>query len=106
VLKVGRLWFDSLAESNQRILKVDIHTLQLPCLTFSIKEGLCEDRPASSLVVSFMGKALNRIASTYEWIDGRNRWQFDLKAKKVHTSLSPSRVTLMNKRVPKQGRRQ
>jgi len=38
-------------------------------LDVSIKEGLCEDRPASSLVVS-LGKALNGIASTYEWIDG------------------------------------
>jgi len=38
-------------------------------LTFSIKEGLCEDKPASSLVVS-LGKTLNEIASTYEWIDG------------------------------------
>jgi len=31
-------------------------------LTFSIKEGWCEDRPTSSLVVS-LGKALNGIAS-------------------------------------------
>jgi len=37
-------------------------------LTFSITEEQCEDRRASSLVVS-LGKALNGIASTYEWID-------------------------------------
>jgi len=36
-------------------------------------------------------KALNRIASTYEWIDGRNEWQFDSKTEKVSTSLSPGR---------------
>jgi len=57
--------------------------------------------PASSLV--YLGKALNRIASTYEWIDGRNRWQFDSKTEKVPTSLSPDRGTLMNKRVHNQG---
>jgi len=73
-------------------------------LTFSIKEGFCEDRPVSLLVVS-LGKALYGIASiTYEWIDGRNRWQFDSKTEKVPTSLSPARGTLMNKRVLKQGR--
>jgi len=41
----------------------------------------------------------------YEWIDGRNRWQFYSKTEKVSTSLYPGRGTLMNKRVPKQGRR-
>jgi len=57
---------------------------------------LCDDRTASSLVVS-LGKALNGIAPTYEWIDGRNRLQFDSKTEKVPTSLSPGRGTLMNK---------
>jgi len=52
-----------------------------------------------------LGKALNEIASTYEWISGRNRLQFDSKTEKVSISLSPGRGTLMNKRVPKQGRR-
>jgi len=33
---------------------------QLPFLTFSIKKGKCEDRPASSLIV-FLGKTLNGI---------------------------------------------
>jgi len=45
-LAVGRPWFDSLVESDQNTLG---------------------DRPASSLVVS-LGKALNGIASTYEWL--------------------------------------
>jgi len=40
---------------------------QLPYLTFSIKEW-CEDQAASSLVVS-LGKALNGIASTFEWLN-------------------------------------
>jgi len=31
-------------------------------------KGLCGDRPASSLVVS-LGKALNGIVSTFEWLD-------------------------------------
>jgi len=31
-------------------------------------KGISEDRPASSLVVS-LGKALNGIASTFEWLD-------------------------------------
>jgi len=74
-------------------------------LTFSIKEGMCEYRPASSLVV-YLGKALNGIASIYVWIDVRNRWQFDSKTEKVPILLSPGRGTLMNKRVPKQGCRQ
>jgi len=46
---------------------------------------------ASSLVVS-LGKALNGIASTFEWLD----WQLDSKTEKV-TSLSPGRGTLTNK---------
>jgi len=37
-------------------------------LVFSIKKGECEDRPAGSFVVS-LGKALNGIASTFEWLD-------------------------------------
>jgi len=36
--------------------------------TFSVKEGQCNDRPASSLVMS-LGKALNGIASTFKWLD-------------------------------------
>jgi len=39
-----------------------------------------------------LGKALNGIASTYEWIDDRNRWQFDSKTEKVpHFAVSYSR---------------
>jgi len=34
----------------------------------SILKGKCGDRPASLLVMS-LGKALNGIASTYEWLD-------------------------------------
>jgi len=41
---------------------------QLPCLMFSIKKGECGDRLASLLVVS-LGKALNRICVTLEWLD-------------------------------------
>jgi len=41
---------------------------QLTCLTLSIYKGLCGDRPASLLVVS-LGKTLNGIASTFEWLD-------------------------------------
>jgi len=37
-------------------------------LTFSVKKEWCENRPASSLVVS-LGKALNGIAFTFEWLD-------------------------------------
>jgi len=38
-------------------------------LKFSIKKGdKCEDRPASSIVVS-LGKALNGIAFIFEWLE-------------------------------------
>jgi len=37
-------------------------------LLSSILKALCEDRLASSLVVS-LGKTLNGIASTFEWLD-------------------------------------
>jgi len=50
-----------------------------------------------------LGKAHYGIA--LEWIGGRNKWQFDSKTEKVSTSLSLGRDTLINKRVPKQGRR-
>jgi len=58
---------------------------------FSIKKGLCEDRPASLLVVSF-GKAINGMASTVPLSGktGSNRRQLDSKTEKV-TSLSPDR---------------
>jgi len=52
-LVVGRPGFDSLAESDQKTLKVGY--LQLYCLTFSIKNGQCEDRPASSLGLTLSG---------------------------------------------------
>jgi len=47
----------------------------------------CGERPTSSLVVS-LSKALNGIASTFEWLDS--------KTEKV-TLLSPGRGTLTNK---------
>jgi len=50
-----------LAESDQKTLKAGVHS-QFPCLTFSIKEGWCEDGPANSLVVSLGKEALNEIA--------------------------------------------
>jgi len=66
------LSFNSLAESEQNTFK-SLHS-QLSCLTFSIKKGYCEDRLASLLVVS-LGKALNGMASTFEWLDsGSNSW--------------------------------
>jgi len=65
-LVVGRSGFDSLAESDQKTLKSWYS--QFLCLTFSIKKGLCEDRSASSLVVS-LGKTLNGISSIFEWLD-------------------------------------
>jgi len=37
----------------------------------------------------------NRIASTYEWLAGSNRWQLDSKIEKV-SSLSHGRGTLTN----------
>jgi len=67
VLKIGRPEFDSLAKSDQNTFK-SWYSQLLPCLTFSIKEGYCKDRPASLLVVS-LGKALNGIASTIKWLD-------------------------------------
>jgi len=51
-----------------------------------------EDRPASSLDISFMGKAIKGIASTLGGWTGGNRWQLDSKTEKV-TSLSPGRGT-------------
>jgi len=39
-----------------------------------------------------LGKALNGIASTFEWLDWWNRWQLDSKTEKV-TSLSLGRGT-------------
>jgi len=42
----------------------------------------------------FLGKALNGIASTFEWLNWyRNRWQLDSKTKKV-LSPSPDRCSL------------
>jgi len=38
-------------------------------LDVQLKKGIGEDRPASSLVV-YLGKALNGIASTFEWLSG------------------------------------
>jgi len=55
-----------------------------------------EVRPASLLVVSLGKKALNGIASTFEWFTGSNWWQLVSKTKKV-TSLSLGRGTLTNK---------
>jgi len=58
-----------------------------------------KDKPASSLILS-LGKALNGTDSNFEWLDGSNRSQLGSKNEKV-TSLSPGRVTLTNKWVPK-----
>jgi len=45
----------------------------------------------------FLGKALNGIASTFEWLEyGSNRWQLDSKTEKVPL-LSPGRGTVTNK---------
>jgi len=52
------------------------------------------------LLVVSLGKALNEIASTFEWLDGSNRWLVDSKIETV-TSLSSGRGTLTNKGVSK-----
>jgi len=54
--------------AKKLVLKLKNWYSQLPSMTLSIKKGECGDRPASSLVVS-LGKALNRFASTFEWLD-------------------------------------
>jgi len=51
-----------------------------------------ENKQTSSPFVS-LGKTLNEIASTFEWLGGSNRWQLDLKTEKF-TSLPPGRGTL------------
>jgi len=49
------------------------------------------------LLVVSLGKAINGIVSTFEWLDRKGRrWQLDSKTEKV-TSLSPGRGTLTNK---------
>jgi len=50
-------------------------------------EGRGAWRNSSWLVVT-LGKALNDIISTFEWLDCRNRWQLDSKTVKV-ALLSP-----------------
>jgi len=40
------------------------------------------------LLVVSLGKALNGIASAFEWLDWNNWWQLDSKTEKV-SSLSP-----------------
>jgi len=52
-----------------------------------------------SLLVVSLGKALNGIAFSFEWLDWY-RWQLDSKTEKV-TLLFPVRGTLTNKCVPK-----
>jgi len=49
------------------------------------------------LLVVSLGKALNGIASTFEWLnwDGSNRWQLDSKTEKF-PSLFPGQGTLTN----------
>jgi len=53
--------FDSLVKSDQKTLKVGIHSF---IALRSALKSLCEDKSVSSLVV-FLGKALNEIASTF-----------------------------------------
>jgi len=67
VLKVGRPGFNSLTESDQKTLKVSIHFTAF-LLSVQHKRDSEKIKLLSSLVVS-LGKALNEIASTYEWID-------------------------------------
>jgi len=65
-----------------------------------------EAKPSSSLVVSytkptrslvvFLDKALNRIASTFKWLDGNNRRQLDSKTEKTPLLSPPSRGTSIN----------
>jgi len=66
-LIVGKPGVDSLVESDQKALKVGIHSFNAWRTAFK-RDGV-EIKPASSLIAS-LGKALNGgIASTFERLD-------------------------------------
>jgi len=55
-------------ERNLACVKTNFRVLKLKFHACNFKQAFYPTRPASSLVVP-LGKALNGIASTYEWLD-------------------------------------
>jgi len=64
---VGRPRFDFLADADQKTLKVGIHSF--PAWRSALeRDSMKIGRQVRLLCVS-LGKALNKIASTFEWLD-------------------------------------